>query len=75
MYYETYETERLKRLLFLTQEGTSVFFDYQGSTVQWLRLVPPGLALVRFFSSCGSFDQLVFIESLKPVTAPTPTED
>lgn len=75
MYYETYETERLKRLLFLTQDSINMFFDYQGSTIKLIRIVSPGMAFVRFFTSCGSFDQLIFTDSLKPVVLPTPTED
>lgn len=51
-----------------------MFFDYQGSIVQLLRLDSPGMALVRLFTSNGSFEQLIFADSLKPVASPIPED-
>jgi hypothetical protein len=51
-----------------------MLFDYQGSIVELLRLVHPGMAVVRFFTSCGSFEELIFADSLKPVASPIPED-
>lgn len=52
-----------------------MFFLYQGSIVQWLRLDSPGMALVRMFTSLGSFEQLVFLEELEPFSGGCTQED
>lgn len=49
------------------------FFAYQGGIAQWLKLIHPGLALIRCFTSQGSFEQLVFIDELEPLEGDNPS--